>query len=99
MRDLDLDVVLPGHGPAFRGHRALLDGLFDFYVARQEKLLGRLRESPATVFDLLPTLFPRREAGRLVLMLSEVLANVEVLEDGGRVRRDDTGAVFVFHPA
>lgn len=97
-RDLELDAVLPGHGEAFRGHRELLDGLFAFYDARQEKLLARLREAPASVFDLLPVLFPRRDVPRLVLMLSEVLAALEVLEDRGRVRRDAGGAVFVFHP-
>ena len=85
VRDLDLDAVLPGHGPAFRGHRELLDGLFAFYEQRQGKLLARLQQGPASIFELLPTLFPRREPGRLVLMLSEVLANVEVLEDQGRV--------------
>ncbi len=85
VRDLELDAVLPGHGPAFRGHRELLDGLFAFYGVRQEKLMARLAQSPASVFELLPTLFPRRDPGRLVLMLSEVLANVEVLEDLGRV--------------
>ncbi|MHB8879540.1 MAG: MBL fold metallo-hydrolase, partial [Myxococcaceae bacterium] len=26
--EMDIDLVLPGHGPPFRGHRALLDGLF-----------------------------------------------------------------------
>ena len=85
VRDLELDALLPGHGAAFRGHRELLDGLFAFYVLRQGKLLARLEQSPASIFELLPTLFPRRDPGRLVLMISEVLANVEVLEDQGRV--------------
>lgn len=85
VRDLELDAVLPGHGPAFKGHRELLDGLFAFYAQRQAKLLARLQQEPASVFELLPTLFPRRDTNRLVLMLSEVLANVEVLEDAGQV--------------
>lgn len=86
VRDLELDAVLPGHGPAFQGHRELLDGLMAFYAMRQGKLLARLRQSPASIYELLSTLFGRRDVGRLVLMLSEVLANVEVLEDQGRVR-------------
>ena len=85
VRDLELDAVLPGHGPAFRGHRELLDGLFAFYELRQGKLLARLQQEPASIFELLPALFPRRDIARLVLMLSEVLANIEVLEDQGRV--------------
>lgn len=86
VRDLELDAVLPGHGPAFRGHRELLDGLFAFYEVRMERLLAALRAGPRSVFELLPALFVRREGWRLVLMLSEVVANLEVLEDRGRVR-------------
>ncbi len=95
VRELELDAVLPGHGPAFTGHRSLLDGLFEFYGRRQGKLLARLAESPASVFELLPAIFPRRDLPRLVLMLSEVLANVEVLEDLGRVRPVDPEADIV----
>ena len=98
VRDLELDAVLPGHGPAFKGHRELLDGLFAFYGVRQEKLMARLAQSPASVFELLPTLFPRRDPGRLVLMLSEVLANVEVLEDLGRVTALD-GEIVRYAPS
>jgi glyoxylase-like metal-dependent hydrolase (beta-lactamase superfamily II) len=98
VRDLELDVVLPGHGPAFSGHRELLDGLFAFYGVRQEKLLARLAQSPASIFELLPTLFPRRDPGRLVLMISEVLANIEVLEDLGRVTRLD-GEIVRYAPS
>lgn len=86
VRDLELDAVLPGHGPAFHGHRDLLDGLFAFYERRQQKLVAALTE-PRSVYEVLSAIFPRRDAARLVLMISEVLANLEVLEDAGRVRR------------
>lgn len=93
VRGLELEMVLPGHGPAFTGHQALLDGLFSFYERRQSKLLARLSQGAASVYELLPALFPRRDLPRLVLMLSEVLANVEVLEDAGRVRVAERGDV------
>lgn len=101
VRDLELDAVLPGHGPAFQGHRALLDGLFGFYVRRQERIVAKLQTlGPQSVFELLPALFPRnREANRLVLMLSELLANLEVLEDRGRVRTVSTDVVRYTLPA
>ena len=85
VRDLELEAVLPGHGPAFKGHRELLDGLFAFYELRQGKLLARLTQSPSSIYELVTSLFPRRDVGRMVLMLSEVLANVEVMEDLGQV--------------
>ncbi len=99
VRDLEVHAILPGHGPAFTGHRELLDGLFEFYGRRQGKLHARLAESPASIFELLPTLYLRRDLPRLVLMLSEVLANVEVLEDQGRVAVVDPGAEIVRYAA
>ncbi|MFZ5442973.1 MAG: MBL fold metallo-hydrolase [Myxococcota bacterium] len=86
VRELELDAVLPGHGPAFHGHRSLIDDLFGFYEKRQAKLLAALRQAPATPFELLAAIWPRRDVPRLVLMLSEVLANLEVLEDRGLAR-------------
>ncbi len=91
---LELDCVVPGHGEPFRGHRSLLDGLFEFYQRRQEKLVAHLERSPSTVYELLEVLFPRRDVTRLLLMVSEVLANVEVLEANGRVRRSLAGGAW-----
>jgi glyoxylase-like metal-dependent hydrolase (beta-lactamase superfamily II) len=96
---LELDCVLPGHGEAFRGHRSLLDGLFDFYARRQERLLARLRVAPATAYELLEVLFPRNHGPRLVLMLSEVVANLEVLEADGRVQREPGPRVDAYRPS
>ncbi|MCC6332742.1 MAG: MBL fold metallo-hydrolase [Myxococcales bacterium] len=96
---LDLAAVLPGHGPSFHGHRALLDGLFGFYQGRQDKLLSRVQASPATVYELLAVLFPRRDVPRLVLMLSEVLGNLEVLEARGRLRREAVAGVVRYAAA
>lgn len=93
---LDLDCVLPGHGEGFKNHRPLLDGLFAFYLRRQEKLLKRLGEAPATVNELVSVVFPRVDPARLYLMLSEVLGNLEVLEDAGKIRRVEDVDVFRF---
>lgn len=93
---LDLDCVLPGHGEAFVGHRSLLDGLFEFYERRQKKLLDRIRLQPSTIFELLDAIFIKRDVPRLLLMISEVLANVEVLEVKGAVTRTLNQNQFVF---
>ena len=96
VRDMELDCVLPGHGEGFKNHRPLLDGLFAFYRRRQEKLLAKLAEAPATVSELVSVVFPRVDPARLYLMLSEVLGNLEVLEDEGKIRRIEDVDVFRF---
>lgn len=100
VRELELDGVLPGHGRAFHGHRSLIDDLFGFYGKRQGKLVAALEQKgPASTFELLAAIWPRRDVSVLVLMLSEALANLEVLEDLGRVRVVDPSADIVRYAA
>lgn len=93
---MELDCVLPGHGEGFKNHKPLLEGLFGFYARRQDKLLAKLAEAPATVNELVRVVFPRSDPARLYLMLSEVLGNLEVLEDAGKVRRVEDADGFRF---
>ncbi len=86
IRALDVEWVLPGHGAPFQGHRAAIDSLLRFYVRRQEKLLEALASGPRTAVELSLALFGPQEGSRLYLTLSEVVGNLEVLEDAGRVR-------------
>ncbi len=95
---LGVETVLPGHGACFTNMKPLLDGLFDFYARRQDRLVAKLREAPASVWDLLHLLFPRADVPRLYLMISETLGNLEVLEEDGRVRCVTDGGVHRYVP-
>ena len=90
-RALDLDLVLPGHGPPFGNHRAVIDGLTGFYEKRQARLLGELADGPKTGWELCSALFPRARGPETFLTMSETVANLEVLEAGGQVRRVEEG--------
>jgi glyoxylase-like metal-dependent hydrolase (beta-lactamase superfamily II) len=90
---LDVAWVLPGHGEPFQEHRALIDRMFGFYQRRQEKLLRALQDGPRTTAALSEAVFGTQEGSRLYLTLSEVIGNLEVLEEDGRVRRIEDGPV------
>jgi glyoxylase-like metal-dependent hydrolase (beta-lactamase superfamily II) len=94
--EMDIDLVLPGHGPPFRGHRPLLDGLFHFYDVRQERLCARLAVSDASAVEMVRSLFGRADPMRLFLTLSEVIGNLEVLEAKGRVSRKLVDGTYRF---
>ena len=64
-----------------------------FYARRQDKLLAALDGGPRTPVELSQALFGPHEGARLYLTLSEVVGNLEVLEDACRVRRLDDGPV------
>src|SRR5215468_12614985 len=93
MRSLEVVLLRPGHGAPFQGHRAAIDSLLRFYLRRQEKLVGALAGGPRTTVELSNALFGPQEGARLYLTLSEVVGNLEVLEDAGRVRRVESGPV------
>ena len=98
-RALELELVLPGHGPPFGGHRSVIDRLRAFYSKRQERLAGLLAGGPLTGWALCQALFPAARPGEAYLTLSETVANLEVLEDRGAVVRVEEGGAWRFQRA
>lgn len=96
MRALDLDLVLPGHGPPFSGHREVIDRLVAFYGKRQARIREVLSERPATCAEVAQALFPAARPGDAFLVLSETIANLEAMEERGEVQRDVVDGVYRF---
>jgi glyoxylase-like metal-dependent hydrolase (beta-lactamase superfamily II) len=97
-RALEVDLVLPGHGPPFSGHRAVVDGLLGFHEKRQRRLVEALADGPRTAFELARSLFPVNRPGELFLVISETVANLEVLELAGRAARAEQDGVYRYRP-
>jgi glyoxylase-like metal-dependent hydrolase (beta-lactamase superfamily II) len=96
VRDLPVSLVAPGHGDVFTGHAEVIDRLLHFYGKRQSLLLDLLREGDATPADLAPRLFPRAKPSQLYLVLSEVMGNLEVLEERGKIHRQEREGRILF---
>ncbi len=84
-RELDLELILPGHDQPFHDHRKVIDGLVSFYARRQGRLLAKLADGPKSAVELVQHLFPHVGLRSLYLTLSEVVGNLEVLEEKGAV--------------
>ncbi|HWE23346.1 MAG TPA: MBL fold metallo-hydrolase [Myxococcales bacterium] len=95
-RDLPAQLVAPGHGEPFTGHVELIDRLLGFYEKRQGRLLELLTEGPLTPAQLAPLVFPHARPTQLYLILSEVMGNLEVLEERRRVHRQERDGRIVF---
>jgi glyoxylase-like metal-dependent hydrolase (beta-lactamase superfamily II) len=98
-RALPAKLIAPGHGEPFPDHTEVIDRLLGFYARRQERILQLLNEGAKTAAELAPLVFPRAKPSQLYLVLSEVVGNLEVLEDRGEVARSERSGRWIFSPA
>ncbi len=96
LRALDVDLVLPGHGPPFAGHREVIDRLVGFYEKRQARIRELLAEGPRPAWEVSRALFPAARPTDAFLTVSETIANLEVMEERGEVRRSVVDGVVRF---
>jgi glyoxylase-like metal-dependent hydrolase (beta-lactamase superfamily II) len=92
-RDIDVDTVLPGHGPPILNHRALIDRRLAEIDARTERIAGLLAGGPRTAHEVARDIWPKAALTQPDLTLSEVLGHADVLRDAGRLTERDEGRV------
>ncbi len=98
-RALEIDLVLPGHGPPFGGHRQVIDGLLSFYGKRQARIAALLRDAPRTAYEITRALWPAARPGDTFLTLSEAIANLEGMQARGEVVREVVGGGWRYRAA
>ena len=98
-REMDVGLVLPGHGEPIDGHRALIDQRFALHERRIEKLFGLVSERPRTAYELAQAMWGNVAVTQAYLTLSEVLGHMDILLNAGRVRERDEGGVLSFEAA
>ncbi len=93
-REMELELVLPGHGEPIDDHRSLIDERFRMHTRRAEKLHGLIAERPRTAHELAQSLWGNIAVTQAYLTLSEVLGHTDLLVNDGRVREvEDDGVV------
>jgi glyoxylase-like metal-dependent hydrolase (beta-lactamase superfamily II) len=95
-RDMDLDLVLPGHGDPITDHRSLIDQRFEMHARRAEKLYDLIAERPRTAHELAQALWGNIAVTQAYLTLSEVIGHTDLLVNDGRVREVEDAGVLRF---
>jgi len=95
-RELDLELVLPGHGDPVTDHRALIDERFSMHRRRAEKLHGLIVERPRTAYELAGELWGNIAVTQAFLTLSEVLGHADMLLEQGRVAEVERDGITHF---
>jgi len=84
-RAMEVEVVLPGHGEAFGGHRELIDERLRMHDRRARKLEALVADEPRTAYELAQELWGNVAVTQAYLTLSEVLGHMDLLVADGRV--------------
>jgi glyoxylase-like metal-dependent hydrolase (beta-lactamase superfamily II) len=95
-REMELDLVLPGHGEPITEHRALIDERFAMHERRASKIHRLLADRPRSAHEIAQSLWGNIAVTQAYLTLSEVLGHVDLLANSGRVREVERDGVSVF---
>jgi glyoxylase-like metal-dependent hydrolase (beta-lactamase superfamily II) len=85
-REMDVDLVLPGHGDPITDHRSLIDQRFVLHRRRADKIHRLVEERPRSAYEIAQALWGNVAVTQAYLTLSEVLGHLDLLKDEGRVR-------------
>jgi glyoxylase-like metal-dependent hydrolase (beta-lactamase superfamily II) len=95
-RDMDVELVLPGHGDPITDHRGLIDQRFELHRRRAEKLHKLIAERSRTAYELAQALWGNIAVTQAYLTLCEVLGHTDILQNDGRVREVEEAGVVHF---
>ena len=95
-RAMDVELVLPGHGPPITDHRALIDERMRLHERRAEKILRLIAERPRTAHEIAQAMWGNVAVTQAYLTLSEVLGHIDLLLADGRVSEHEQGDVVRF---
>ena len=82
-RSLELDWCFPGHGPAFRDHRSVVDSTLRHIERRGEKIAQVIPAGGATPYEVSSLVFSNISAPQVYYCLSATTGHLELLETKG----------------
>jgi len=95
-REMDVELVLPGHGRPITDHRTLIDERFRLHARRAAKINGLIATQPRTAHEIAQELWGNVAVTQAYLTLSEVLGHVDLLLRDGLVEEREHDGVVVF---
>ncbi len=98
-REMDVDLVLPGHGEPITDHRGLIDQRVELHRRRADKIHRLIEERPRSAYEIAQALWGNIAVTQAYLTLSEVLGHLDLLVNEGRVREVTRDGVSVWASA
>lgn len=93
LEGLEVERVLPGHGPPLEGLGVFIANYRALYEARRTALADLLRQRSWTAFDLVVALFGSLPIHEVFLGVTEVLGHLEILKREGLLETEERQGV------
>jgi glyoxylase-like metal-dependent hydrolase (beta-lactamase superfamily II) len=95
--EMPIKLTLSGHGEPIADHRALIDERFALTNKRIEKLHNLLvAGGPQSAHELARSTWGNIAVTQAFLTLSEILGNLDILENAGRVSQSEDGGIVKY---
>ena len=96
-REMELDLVLPGHGDPITDHRAVIDSRLRLHRRRADKIRRLIAEAgPMSAYELAQRLWGDIAVTQAFLTLSEVIGHTDILQNEGSARELEVDGVVRF---
>jgi glyoxylase-like metal-dependent hydrolase (beta-lactamase superfamily II) len=95
-REMDIELVLPGHGGPISDHVALIDARLRMHARRAEKIHRLLDGGPLTAHAIAKRLWSDMAIMQTYLTLSEVLGHTDLLAEQGRISETEHDGIVRF---
>lgn len=98
LRTFDIRRVLPGHGPIITKVDELIEQRLHQYSKRAQFVKGLLRQQSQTAYALSLQLYPRQTSDQLMLVLSQTIGLLDLLEEDKQITKYVHNGEFVYTP-
>jgi hypothetical protein len=95
---LEIDMVYPGHGEPFRGHRALIERQSARIAERTEQCYALIDEGQTTFGALLEAMYGHQPTTDRFPAMGMLLGYLDLLEGGGLIKGRRQDGVIHFRP-
>jgi glyoxylase-like metal-dependent hydrolase (beta-lactamase superfamily II) len=95
-RAMELELVLPGHGPPISDHAALIELRRRMHERRAKRIHGLIAKQPRSAHDLASEMWGDIAVTQAYLTLSEVLGHTDMLINAGIVEEIEEDGVVRF---
>jgi glyoxylase-like metal-dependent hydrolase (beta-lactamase superfamily II) len=99
IRDLNVDLTLPGHGYEITDLGERVDQILRHHDERSAKVLQLVGTAPSTIFSLVGEVWPELKPQAAHLAVREIIGHLVLLEHAGKVRHEVDDGVLIYRAA